>query len=273
MRSIFILILISCVILQAFSNDNELADQLLSEYFNQYYLHDEVRDILARIKEVDNPTIQKKIYRFVLENKEYGFYAIEKATNFNSFPFWFAKNHTSFTLDIWDSLMEKAERDCLFLDKKNILDILIQESRNNSNPEIREKVLLYFSKCALLEHSLKISSYILKEADGACRSDIFRTMCRFKHKILNKYVVESLQEYAEPDVIEYFVDLGIKEYNRYDFLPQLYNLKKRLENEKDIRKISQAKRTLESLNEAIPYLEKKKKEGVQIGFPLDYTGD
>ncbi|MBD3314872.1 MAG: hypothetical protein GF344_03735 [Chitinivibrionales bacterium] len=70
--------------------------------------------------------------------------------------------------------------------------------------------------------------------------------------------------------MDWVIKYSIKDYRRYDFLPELYSLKKRIEGMADASEKSNWNRVLKSLEKTIPYLEQKKVEKAEIGLPLDW---
>jgi hypothetical protein len=125
-----------------------------------------------------------------------------------------------------------------------------------------------FSKIGTLEEAVRLTHHL--EAESAGRASIFIALSRYNHDTTNEHLRTLLTECKEPDVLDFVLPLGFAKYHRYDFLPELHALRKRLKAVTDPLQASTARRLVTDIDETIAELNRDKEQNLPIGLPLDW---
>jgi hypothetical protein len=183
---------------------------------------------------------------------------------------WLAKYSGSLKQFEWEILTEPFRninppwRDTL------IASAVMRMALNSENEQIRVYCLTMLRPMVTLSESISLISRLKSETDPSSRLRIIQILCRYKNPINDSTIQKLFRENKEMENIRLLLDLEIKTFTRHGLLPDLYALRSRLQKEKDVTKIADAKETLDILKDVIPYLEQKKAEGAQVGLPLDW---
>ncbi|MDG5816655.1 hypothetical protein QA601_16275 [Chitinispirillales bacterium ANBcel5] len=262
-----------------FSETAALIDSLFSPEFEGEFKRDDVEKILSQIEEFGMIEESNKLFEFIINNEKYGHLGVRTAvtlkipeflafldqngTSLNQWSFEVLSRTLNWNLGITDSVTHHAYN-------SDILDKLIPIALEAHDNEIRDMVYNVLVAIGTYNQVRLLEVVFHEETNRGLRAGMICAFLRFKDDVFDHIIRNEIIEHFDSWTINYIVRQGIQFYNRHDFLPLLYSLQTELENETDVRKIEDAKRTLERLNEVIPYLEQKKAEGVKPGLPLDW---
>ena len=254
---------------------NILIDSLSSAEFDNKYRQDEVFRLTQKMSKIGGDDITNALYTFALTNKEYGDNAIIAlyAIHPKDFGDWVQNGQKQFSERVWKAIARHYEVTGYKWRDTTLTKVIIDNAINMSNDYLRGHLLSAVSETASFAEASRIYKMYETEMDIDCRCYIFNTICRYKYAEFDSILKNSIENYAEHEVINYWLENGLKKYDRYDFLGQLITLQIKLKDIKDVTKKAQAKETLGILCELIPYLQQKKKENAPIVLPLNWTDE
>ncbi|MDG5816657.1 hypothetical protein QA601_16285 [Chitinispirillales bacterium ANBcel5] len=287
MSNRFFFLIVCCIVLSCSANNGDvkskgdvLIDSLFSPVFEREFQHDHIRNLFNQIqKESDNITNYSGLMEFVNTNAKYEHIAMPTLVylKHDGLKDFLKENYQELDESIYSKLAEGLDWTFRITDStthhkynSSILDVLIPISMKLEDQRSRGIIFGLVSRIGTYKQVKEFRHFLQEETNAFNRVRILSFFLRFKDDEFDRIVMNEFEEYFDNSTIEHVASQGIQFYNRHDFLPFLYSLQTELENETDVRKIEDAKRTLERLNEAIPYLEQKKAEGVKPGLPLDW---
>lgn len=97
---------------------------------------------------------------------------------------------------------------------------------------------------------------------------IYDAQARFDHPKANAAIRKAIGDYKEPQIVERLIEHDFVRNNRYDFIPDLKQLRARLTKITDVTQKGQALAIIDAIDKAIPQLERIKDSGVPVGEHL-----
>jgi hypothetical protein len=173
--------------------------------------------------------------------------------------------------DGWD-IMLRGKRSS---NTAKVKSILFHRAMKEPDPQVRAYALGFVSNHApTLEESLALARKLggLLESESGSREAIIAAQVWHDHPDTNRIVRKALAEPLEPSILGILCEYDLVRQNRYDFLPDLYALRKRLEDEKDIVKRDASREALAAVNRGIAALEDLKRKGAPIAGAAAPTG-
>ncbi|MBN1602227.1 MAG: hypothetical protein JW915_11500 [Chitinispirillaceae bacterium] len=264
-----IILLANCFVHCSSCPNNALLDSLFSDRFAEKFREDEVISILTTLTEKGCKKNDSAIAEFVINNSLYGHWGMRVLSKHHStFLLKLLKKHSNELKKLqWSYFASSLSASPCWNDTE--IDSIV-EKQVYQNPDVvtRDMLLQYLSKCANITICINLAKMFSIEPENIVRKRHLILYCRFNTPVLNKIIVNELK--ANPYNFEKVLRMGFKTYNRYDFLPELYDIKNRFKNETSPLRKSEVEEILTTLGDVIPYLEKKKYEKATIGLPLDW---
>jgi hypothetical protein len=215
--------------------------------------------------------LEEVLYEFSMKNDLYRKYALnamlkERMHSFLLFLYQYGDSLDSPTLFFCiASLNEESP----WLND-SLLDYVTFLGTNHSDAVIRMFSLNYLFRMGRFIDCQKLLMSLKLEPDQRVKVRIYGTLLRYNNVGLNKEVSIFIAGMEKFDLV---ISDNLTAYNRYDFLPELYTLRKRMQAETNPLRKTDSEQILKTLTDVIPYLEKKKTENAPIGLPLDWPGD
>jgi hypothetical protein len=247
---------------------DSLKGALFSDNFKDWHKDGIVERVIDELIEGNCPEYEKTLYRFSLENTLYRSYSLKKMAKCRMHSF------ITFLYKYGDSLDAPTMFDCMVSlnpgavwTNDSLMDYITHLVISHLDAGTRTDALNRLVKSARYEDCNVLADKIIFEPDESNIRRYYRTLVRFSSKKIDSVVSKHI-----PNIIKYddvFFD-KLEEYNRYDFLPELYTLRDRLKKEENPLKKKDATEMLIRLDKVLPILEKKKAEKAPIGLPLDW---
>jgi hypothetical protein len=249
-----------------------LIDSLFSSEFENKYMQDEVRALTNKLADVGGRAVVNAFFNFALNNTQYGEMVINALFDLHpqDLSIWIRSNKQSFSVEQWELIATNYELEGYKWNDSILSNTITDNALSQKDNAIRNFLLASIARSGTFKEISRIKVLLNKETSPGCRRQIFKALCRYKNNANDSILKTSLENFSESNVINRWLESGLQEYSRYDFLPELYALKSRLEKVKDVTKVAEAKETLEILKTVIPYLEQKKAENAPIGLPLNW---
>jgi hypothetical protein len=269
-KSTFLLVFISyCVGLCNACPNRELIDSLFSQRYEEKFRENEVIPILSLLINEKCVKNDSAIAEFAISNSLYGYLGIGVlARNHSSvLPELLLKHSKELSRIHWSYFATNLSVSQCW--GNPVIDNII-ENQVYQNPDVvtRDMILQYFANCATVAICKRIAEMYSEEPERIVRNRHLILYCRFNSPNLNKVIQKELK--INPYSFEKIIRIGFKQYNRYDFLPELYILQDKLVKEENPLRKTEIEEILTTLKDVIPYLEKKKAENAPIGLPLDW---
>lgn len=248
-------------------NTASIRDSLLSNRLNIPVMRDTVLHYISQLLECKDLKQDTIFINFAKNNSTHGYYALkELATMKSSLLLTYINNAATFLKPIeWEYLVNGLSVKNPWQDS-NLIRVLSKQAICNVDADLRAHIFFYFSQTAQF-HTANFAASVLKnEADTKVSKRIYWVLLRYKDKQFDSLLHAYLAAQIFPDES---VLRKMKLYNRYDFLSELYALKSRFKNELNPLRKSEVEEILTTLEDVIPYLEKKKEEKAAIGLTLD----
>ncbi|MDG5816653.1 hypothetical protein QA601_16265 [Chitinispirillales bacterium ANBcel5] len=278
----FVFLIISCIVFSCSANNNTkskadiLIDSLFSSTFQQKYQYNAVDDILKLIqKESAYIKDHSRLIEFMENNERYGVLAMPYLVYMKSSNLLesIANNRHKITREFcgaldWTTDITDSTTHHFYISQ--IIDRLLPVIDKIQDEWIRGDFYRVIRRVGNFKQVNDLIANLGAETNRGARAELLGALLRFSDEGIEGVFNSHLKKGIDQWTLDYVLESGFQRFNRHDFLPLLYSLQTELENETDVRKIEDAKRTLERLNEVIPYLEQKKAEGVKPGLPLDW---
>lgn len=149
----------------------------------------------------------------------------------------------------------------------SLYNFLTKAATTHPNSAFRGSIIMFFIASARFIDCKLIMENIAIEPEKSSVIDIYRALTRFKYSQFDSIIIHELNQ---PKIWDIYFTVYLKRNNRYDFLPELHNLRKHMQKETNPLRKEDAARICKELETVIPYLEKKKEEKASIGLPLDW---
>ena len=141
---------------------------------------------------------------------------------------------------------------------------LYERGLHDSDEKVRRSALGFATTHGLtLNEAITLARRLPQEPDSEIGQTILMGQTYFNHPTTNRVVRDYLRGPPEPEVLEWFCD-ELVDHSRYDFLPDLNAVRRRLESEKDVKKYHEAYDALEAVKKGIAALEDLKRKNVPI---------
>jgi hypothetical protein len=247
---------------------DSLKEALFSDYFKARFRDDIVEIIIEKMINEKCLDIEQIFYKFSVENALYRKHSLRMMAKnkMNSF--------ITYLYTYGDSLDGPTMFACLVTLKSindwindSLIDYITHLAITNVDAGTRVDAVSCLSRFARLEDCEILADKIGFEPDESVLINYYRALVRFSSKKIDSVVSKHIPLISKFDR-KFFSNL--EEYNRYDFLPELYTLRERLNKEENPLMKKDVNDMLTKLEEVIPNLEKKKTEKAPIGLPLDW---
>lgn len=228
----------------------------------------ETRDALKAIANSSCANSFKLLSGFALGKNKLSAEAITYMNDFQDdlFISWVKENKGKFSGEHWVGVAKVTNTNNK---RRELLNLLIDVSERSNDKYVRDMIRVETFDYWNLEQVYSGNKCLNIETSQKSRLRLYGANARFKSEQTDS-VLNLLFKGNEQMTIEWVAKYSLKDYNRYDLLPELFTLKEKIENLKDASEKSNWNRVLKSLNKTIPYLEEKKKEKAEIGLPLDW---
>lgn len=153
---------------------------------------------------------------------------------------------------------------------KEFHEIFFQVLNTSQDEEVRNKICGYFNKNALYEDLEKLRTHLKVEPNSFARMNIFSAHARYSDSITNAIIIKWFNEFEEPHQLDFLIDNGICYNNRHDLIPELKKFRARLVAIKDVKKMGDAKMLINTIDRALPDLNKNKPAGKPLDWGHDY---
>ena len=233
---------------------------------------DDLENVLKELITQKPTEAGKVILKFASKNEQYRYIALEILTQFKyaELGLWLKNNWKILGKDDWECISREFFNLNFSWRDTGVLNAISLNATNSIDPKSRHFCLVILVETATLATSKALLPRLDVESDEDCRRDLYRILSRYKYSDFDTKIQKAIVDYNESYALNGMIELSIKDFNRYDLLPDLYSLRSRLQKVTDVTKKSEAKETLEILKQVIPYLEQKKAEKAPIGLPLDW---
>jgi hypothetical protein len=150
---------------------------------------------------------------------------------------------------------------------------LYDRAFNDPESNVRGYAIGFIAGSAVtLKEAEALAKRLSVEIEPGNRHQIFAAQIAHNRPATNRVVRALLRGPVERSVFEWICRFDLPDHNRYDFLPDLYDLRRRLEREKDVTKVESARAVLEAVNVGIAALEDLKRKGAPIAGAAPPTG-
>ncbi|MDG5816652.1 hypothetical protein QA601_16260 [Chitinispirillales bacterium ANBcel5] len=286
MIKIFITVLI-CFVNSCIAKENApkskadmYVDSLLSPVYSHSHMDARVEQIVGEIySDSEHLTKTSELLKFAINNHKYNYIVMRLLVKIRhpEMPQLIRENYMYLDESCYSKLYRALNWSYGITDSalhneynQKIVNALLDVVNDVEDQYSRGYIYNVIRAIGTHEQVTRAKPNIHLETNARNRAELLSAFLRYNEKYTEQVVVHELQNKLDHWIISYVLRYGFQRFNRHDFLPFLYSLQTELENETDVRKIEDAKRTLERLNEVIPYLEQKKAEGVKLGLPLDW---
>ncbi len=208
-----------------------------------------------------------KVKKFCKENEMYGAYFLRSIVrNDDDFVNWLK----SFDLSHkhWVRFGGAIDSVALFRNKK--IENYLFDKLSDEKFKYKNTFLGVFAKNGSLQQCVKLINLYDFENDYENRTIFLKSQVRYKSMKTDSIVNLEFKVGKSLKTLSIFIKYSLKDYNRYDFIPQLKALPKRVAELRTPDNEDYAEDILKELKTLIPYLEQKKKENAPIGLPLDW---
>jgi hypothetical protein len=151
--------------------------------------------------------------------------------------------------------------------------VLYERALSDEDSEVRGCAIGFIARDAVsVSEAEALAERLSVEIEPENRSMILAAQIAHNQPATNRVVRALLRGPVERSVFEWICRFDLPDHNRYDFLPDLYDLRRRLEREKDVTKVESARAVLEAVNVGIAALEDLKRKGAPIAGAAPPTG-
>jgi hypothetical protein len=161
----------------------------------------------------------------------------------------------------WDYLLKDRSSSAT----ARLKSALFERAMKERDEEVRGYAMGFVSNHSpSLEEALALAKKLPQESNSGSRQVILDSQTWHDHPATNRIVRDALKGPLEASIVEWLCEYELVKHHRYDFLPDLYSLRKRLANEKDLRWKEESHRALESVDKGIKALEELKRKKAPI---------
>jgi hypothetical protein len=249
--------------------------KLFSEELKERAFDNVVNSLLKEIINSNDDGKFDSIQKFILLNELYGsnglFFLIDN--NYSGLAQWLNKNCGVISEVAWNNLPNEFGSHVPKMVNTDIQISILNCIMHLSDPYRVQQNLVILNSFAGYQCAKLAMQYLLSARDKDVRIELYIILAKFNTTEFNTVLKKLIFEKVELDAIECVNKFSFDKHNRYDFLPELKQLRASLKKEKDPAKIGLQKSLIEQLEKTIPVLETKKAENAPIGLPLDWPGD